>query len=156
MCRLLSFTVAGNPTSSRLGQGGQMNAIDSAPAWRDFKLKEPGRRLRPPFYLLVHVNVDRIASHLHTSSEINYTLHSRLWEFYISHSIIVCRAFSRQRLGNNVRAATDTYVTMEVLLATVFSSWSEQSNYKEYNRDNRVSSVWESARNSWVARVLSW
>jgi hypothetical protein len=47
---------------------------------------------------------------------------------------------SRQHLGKHVSAAMDTYATIEVLLETVFSTWSVQRT-----------SVWESVkkRGSW-------
>jgi hypothetical protein len=38
---------------------------------------------------------------------------------------------SKQRLGKHVPAATDTHVTIEVLLQTVFSIQSVQTGYKE-------------------------
>jgi hypothetical protein len=41
-------------------------------------------------------------------------------------NIVACRTVSRQRLGKQVSAATDTYATIEVLLETVFSTRSVQ------------------------------
>jgi hypothetical protein len=48
---------------------------------------------------------------------------------------------SRQRLGENVPAATDKHVTMAVLLETMFSTRPVQRGYKEDNWGNRVSYV---------------
>jgi hypothetical protein len=45
---------------------------------------------------------------------------------------------SRQRLSKLVPAATDTHVTKELLLKTVFSTRSVPRDYKEDNWDNRV------------------
>jgi hypothetical protein len=49
----------------------------------------------------------------------------------IEYDIVACTAVSRQRLGKHVPMATDTNVTVEILLKTVFSTWSVQKGYKE-------------------------
>jgi hypothetical protein len=43
------------------------------------------------------------------------------------------RTVSRQRLGEHVPAATETHVTIEILLETAFSTQSLQRSYKEDN-----------------------
>jgi hypothetical protein len=48
---------------------------------------------------------------------------------------------SRQRLGKYVPAATDTHATIQVMLETVFSTWSVLSGYKGDIWGNRVRSV---------------
>jgi hypothetical protein len=50
-------------------------------------------------------------------------------------------AISRQRLGKQVPAAMDTHATIEVLLETVFSTWSVQRCYKEDNRSKNSCGV---------------
>jgi hypothetical protein len=49
------------------------------------------------------------------------------------HNIVACRVVSRQRLGKHVPAETDTHATIEVLLETMFSTWSVQRSYNEDN-----------------------
>jgi hypothetical protein len=46
---------------------------------------------------------------------------------------------SRQRIGKYVPAATNTHTTIELLLETVFYTWSVQSGYKEDNSGDPVS-----------------
>jgi hypothetical protein len=45
----------------------------------------------------------------------------------------VMQPVSRQRIGKNVPAATNTHSTIELLLETVFSTRSVQKVYKEDN-----------------------
>jgi hypothetical protein len=61
-----------------------------------------------------------------------------------------------QRLGKHFPAATDTHATIEVLLETVFSTWSVLRSYKEDNWSNRISFVWESVkkRSSWEVATV--
>jgi hypothetical protein len=58
---------------------------------------------------------------------------------------------SVQRLCEHVPTAADKHATIEVMLETVFFTWSVQRGYKEDNRGDRVSSVWKSVmkRGSW-------
>jgi hypothetical protein len=55
---------------------------------------------------------------------------------------------SRQRLGKNIPAATDTHAKIEVLLETVFLRWPVPRIYKEDNWGNQVSSVRDSVKKS--------
>jgi hypothetical protein len=48
---------------------------------------------------------------------------------------------SRQLIGNQVPAATNTHTTIKLLLETVFSARSGQNSYKEDNLGDPVSSV---------------
>jgi hypothetical protein len=45
----------------------------------------------------------------------------------------VMEPVSRQWIGKHVPAATNTHATIELLLETVFPTWSVQMGYKEYN-----------------------
>jgi hypothetical protein len=59
---------------------------------------------------------------------------------------VACRAVSRQWLGKNVTASTDTHATIQVLLETVFSTRFVRRGIKRTIEPRRVSSVWESVK----------
>jgi hypothetical protein len=63
---------------------------------------------------------------------------------------------SRQRLCKHIPTAMDTHAKIEVLLETVFSTWSVQRGYKDDNWGNQVSSVWKSVRkrDSWKGAAV--
>jgi hypothetical protein len=63
---------------------------------------------------------------------------------------------SRQRIGKHFSAAINTHATIEILLETMFSTWSVQRSYKEDNRGNQVSSVREAVkkRDSWKGATI--
>jgi hypothetical protein len=63
---------------------------------------------------------------------------------------------SRQQLDKHVPAATDTHVSVKVLLERVFYTLSVQRCYEEDKWSNQVSSVWESVRKggSWKGAAI--
>jgi hypothetical protein len=63
---------------------------------------------------------------------------------------------SKQLLGKHIPAATNMYVTIYVLLETVFSTRSVQRGYKENNWGNRLSSIREAVkkRESWKGEAV--
>jgi hypothetical protein len=55
-------------------------------------------------------------------------------------------AVSRQQIGKYIPAATNTHITIELLLETMFSTRSVQMDYKEDNRGDPDSWKLSSAR----------